>query len=335
MAERVRIKRKDDGGGSYFASPKTKMRFIRTGSKLLDCALGGGWARGRIANIVGDKSTGKTLLCIEACANFIAEHPKAMVRYRESEAAFDDPYAEALGMPLDRVDFGEPLDTVEDLFEDLSDVLKRMKGPELYICDSLDALSDRAEMGRSMDEGSYGAEKAKKLSQMFRRLVRDMEDKDLTLIIVSQIRDKIGAMFGRKFTRTGGRALDFYASQVALLAHLGTEHKTVSGVKRAVGVNIRAKIDKNKIGLAFREAEFPILFGYGVDDILSCLLWLKDVKALKDVGVAENRIKQHARELIEADPDEVREEVAAIHAAVEKKWYEIEQSLLPSRRKYG
>src|SRR5262245_49730127 len=158
--ERAKLKPKKRGG-NYFAAPSHLM-FIPTGCQTLDLALGGGWAKNRIANIVGDKSSGKTLLCIEACANFAIKYPKGRIFYRESEAAFDQDYAKALGMPVARVSFGDdPLETVEDLFDELSDIL-RNKNDCLYICDSLDALSDRAELDRGIADGSYGAQKAKK-----------------------------------------------------------------------------------------------------------------------------------------------------------------------------
>lgn len=336
MAKRVRLNR---GGGSYFAAPKTDLRFIPSGCKMLDLALGGGWVRGRCANIVGDKSTGKTLLCIEASANFVRLDKRAKVRYREAESAFDENYAKALGMPIDSVDFGEPMETIEDFFEDLQKIIKGARGPELVILDSLDALSDRGEMDRDMNEGSYGVAKPKLLSQLFRRTVRQMEDKDVTLIIVSQVRDKIGAMFGRKTTRSGGRALDFYASQVAYLAHIQTLTRKVQNTNRPSGVVVRAKMDKNKVALPFREAEFPILFGWGVDDITACLNWLKEVKGLKDVDLAANlsdkEIASHSLSFMNGDPEEYREELAKIHAAVTERWYSIEQSVLPTRSKYG
>jgi recombination protein RecA len=251
------------------------------------------------------------------------------VMYREAEQAFNPQYAAALGMPMDNVDFGDnPLDTVEDLFEDLERVVKRKsKHPVLYFCDSLDALSDRAEMERDMDKGSYGAEKAKKLSQMFRRTVRDLGRSNVTVGIVSQVRDKIGAMFGRKTTRSGGRALDFYASQVVYLAHIGIVNKTVSNIKRATGVKIKAMVDKNKVSLAYRDAEFQIQFGYGVNDALACLEWLKQVGSLKESGVKPDEIKTRARQMDAA-------ELAQVHAIVEARWFELEKSFIPDRKKY-
>lgn len=336
--ERIRAEKRE-GGGNYFANPKTNLRFIPSGSRLFDLALGGGWVRGRVANVVGDKSTGKTLLCIEASANFVAMESKGKVRYREAEAAFDKGYAAALGMPVDRVDFGDPIETVEQLWADLERIVSGAKGPELVIVDSLDALSDDAEMARDMTEGSYGANKAKLMSQLFRRLIRKMEDKDVTLIIVSQVRDKIGVTFGRKTTRSGGKALDFYASQVPYLAHIGQISKTIKGTKRTTGVEIRAKLDKNKVGLPFREAQFPILFGWGIDDIASCLAWLKETKGLKIAGYKENmseaEIRATSLDLINSPPSEFLSEQHHLHKVVEKRWYEIETSLLPSRTKYG
>jgi recombination protein RecA len=333
--ERLRL---NGGGGNYFSAPKTNIQFIKSGSKLLDLALGGGWAEDRIANVVGDKSTGKTLLCIEASANFAAKYPKGRIRYREAEAAFDKGYAAALGMPVDRIDFGSgKLDTVEDLFEDLTRICAKAKQKELVIVDSLDALSDRSEMERDIDEGSYGANKAKKMSELFRRLTQTMNDKAVTLIIVSQVRDKIGVTFGAKHTRTGGRALDFYASQVLMLAHLGRIVKTRKGIKRATGVRVLGKLDKNKVSLPFREAEFEINFGYGINDAQACVNWLKATKSFKpkEFGLSEEESKAVLPTLLDMSPGEEREIVRALQKAVHERWYEIEADLMPKRAKYA
>lgn len=336
MVARTELKKRITSGGNYFSSPKIDLHFVPTGCKTLDLALGGGWAEGRIANIVGDKSTGKTLLCMEAAANFAIKHPNGQIRYREAEAAFDRAYAEALGMPMDRVDFGdEPFETIEDLFEDLTSCIKKATHPELYICDSLDALSDRAELKRGMDEGTYGTEKARKLSQLFRRLVREMHSSKLTLIIVSQIRAKIGITFGRTTTRSGGRALDFYASQVLFLSQIGTISKTISSIRRPVGLTIKAKVDKNKVGLPYREATFQLSFGYGIDDVNACLSWLDEAGGLFELKLTTAKLKEFKRALRGMEDDEFQSVVASIHAAVERQWYDIEKRFIPTRRKYG
>ena len=314
----VRVKLEDDklpsrGGGLYFGTPKTDVSFIPSGCKTLDLALGGGWARRRIANIVGDKAVGKTLLAIEASANFNIVEPKGKIRYRECESAFDNAYAQALGFPVEKVDFGEPMDTIEDVFEDLEKVLKCAKGPEIYFVDSLDSLSDRAELERNIDEGSYGTGKAKMLSQLFRRLIRDLANKDVTVFFISQVRDNIGVTFGRKTTRSGGRALDFYASQVLYLSQVEKLTKTISNVKRVTGVTVRAQVDKNKIGLPYREAQFPIMFGYGIDDWRACAEYMKTVTG-------------------EVIPKTMP--LSDLQRMVDESWWEIENKFLPKDKKY-
>lgn len=255
-----------------------------------------------------------TLLAIEAAANFAIEEPKGIIRYREAEEAFDDDYAAALGFPLDKVDRGEPIDTIEDVFEDLEKVIKGAKGPEIYIVDSLDALSDRAEMERNIDEGSYGTGKAKMLSQLFRRLVRDLGNKDITVFFISQVRDNIGVMIGKKHTRSGGRALDFYSSQTVWLTQLKKLPRTIKNIERVIGVEIQAKVEKNKIALPYRDAIFSILFGHGIDDRKSCLDFIKKIGIEVDKNLSLEQLQRVCFD----------------------KWWEIEQSFLADiKPKYG
>ena len=272
---------------SYFVGEKPSIKFLPSGCTLLDCALGGGYALGRIVNIVGDRSTAKTALATEAMINFVVQYPAGQAAYRESEAAFDKSYAEAMGLKLNKIDFGDedkPLLTVEDFAKDLDrflDEQTKANAPGIYVLDSLDALSDDAEMDAEFGKATYGMNKAKALSTMFRKMARKIERSKVLLLIVSQVRENIGVTFGEKNRRAGGKALDFYASQVLWLAAIKTLKRTIKGVERPYGVTIRANIKKNKVGLAFRKCDFDFIFGYGVEDLGASIEWLAEVGRLK------------------------------------------------------
>lgn len=344
---RARLKPDDENNqaaSSYFTSnDKAGLKFVRSGSAIMDCALGGGWVLGRVANIVGDRSSGKTLLAIEACANFNRDYPNGKIRYAESESAFDERYAEALGMPVEAVDFGHDREmrTIEDWYNDMVafiDAREKDKCPGLYILDSFDALSDDAEMSREIDKGSFGAQKAKKSGEMFRKLIGRIENMDILLIVVSQIRDKLNVTFGETKTRSGGKALDFYASHIVWLAEIGKIKKTMAKVERIIGVNVKARVKKNKVGLPFRECEYPIIFGYGVDDLTANVEWLLEVgstERLKDeVGMSAAGYKVRINNLRDKGGDEVREIRKTLTRIVQEEWARIEVGFLPTSRKY-
>lgn len=335
MADRVLPKEADSEHPSYALAGSLSK--FSSGCQLLDCALGGGWAEGRFLNLVGDKSTGKTLLAIEACANFARKYPKGLITYLEAEAAFDEDYAESLGFPVERVRFIRDARDVESWYEDMEKLMKEMEEgpPVLYVVDSLDALSDRAELARKIDDGTYAMGKSKKLSEIFRRMVGQWEDKNLTVLVVSQVRENIGVTFGEKYTRAGGKSLDFYASQVVWLANMGQIKKTRKSIERTVGVKVRAKLKKNKVGLPFREADFPIYFGFGVEDLVAGVDFLKQTKRLSDAGfgsdAAASGFLRNLNKLTDEEYFEAREKVAR---AVRTVWHEIEQEFKPSRKKY-
>ena len=316
----------NNSGGNYgFSEEEQPREFIPTGSKLLDLSLGGGWAEHRLSNVIGDMSTGKTLLMIEAAANFIIKYPDGIVRYRETEAAFDKGYAAKLGLPIERVDFGDKqIHTVEDLYRDLDKLTSASDQPELYIIDSLDAISSRAEMERDIDADSYAGEKARKMSELFRRLGQSFIsdelhiDRNMTLLIVSQIRDRIGIKFGRKWTRAGGKAIDFYASIILILSQLSKIDKTIQGIKRTIGIQVKVGHHKNKINGYRDSVDFPLLFGFGVDDRQACLDWLK-----------QHKVKDFKDHRLEPLP------LPMLHEAVEEKWWAIEKMFAPKTKKYN
>jgi recombination protein RecA len=322
----------------YFSSPKDNLQLISSGCEILNCVIGGGWPLGRIANIVGDRSTGKTLLAIEAMANFCAQFPDGQAVYCETEAAFDDDYAEALGLNMKRIQRDE-CTTVEELFDNLVAFIAKVgaEGQGLYIVDSLDALSDKAEQERGIADSTYGASKPKQLGQLFRRLAKPLEQSGVCVMIISQVRDAIGVAFGEKHTRSGGKALDFYASQIVWLANMGQIKKTINKTQRTIGVTIKARCKKCKIGMPFREATFDIIFGYGVDDIGSNLEFLKDAGELPrfKLGSTDQAIAQYKKSFAAEGTEEQAVERLRLAEIVRKVWFGIEKSFLPPKGKYA
>jgi len=303
-----------------------------SGCCLLDQVLGGGWAYSRIANIVGVQSSGKTQLAIEAAVNFLVDNPNGTVVYCEAEAAFDLDYAESLGMPIDQIDFPD-LITVEDVFEDLE---KRFDSPNrtLYIIDSLDALSDRDEQERKIDAGSYAMTKQKKLSEMFRRIVKRLKKSQVTMLVISQVREAIGVTYGDKLKRSGGRALDFYASQVLWLKHIKKIEPQRSGHKRTIGVLVEALCKKNKVGRPFRRAQFPIIFHFGIEELQACLDWLIEEKRTDTLGMTQQDAVKLSKKVWQLDDAQYESDLANAKDAVREVWAEIEKEFDPGRRKY-
>lgn len=318
--------------------PADTVSFIPSGSTLLDLVLGGGYARGRVTNIVGDKSAGKTLLAIESCANFARLVPKGIMRYAEAESAFDLPYALSMGLPssvqMASTDDSR-IDTVEKFDADLGTHLEKTNH-SLYILDSLDALSDGKEMERELGEATYGMAKAKLMSEMFRKRITQLRDRDCALLVISQIRDKINVSFGETKTRAGGHALDFYSSQIIWLAEIKKLTRTVLGSERVVGVQVEVKNKKNKVGKPFRRAEFTILFNYGIDDETSMLDWLVRNKADGQLDRPHREYRQVLEDMREErDRDGLRSLQKYLAQVVTDRWERIEEALQPPINKYG
>jgi len=315
---------KDDSNIEYFSS----------GCTLVDCALGGGWAEGRFINIYGQSGSGKTLLLIEGAINYRMRHPGVKIQYVETESAFDEEYAYQLGMPRDNFKLQQDIFTVEDLFDDFEKFIKdNPKG--LYIVDSWDALSDKAEIERKIDESSFGAAKAKKLSEMFRRLNHKMGSADVTLISVSQVRDNIGVSFGRKYTRSGGKALQFYGSQIITINEKKKITKVIDKITRVVGIESEIKVEKNKAGTPFRTCIVPIYFGYGIDNIEAGLTWLEEIgkeELFEELGLTSSNYGRYLQGWRKAGNPDLE---AKINAIVRREWDKIEATFAIGRSKYG
>lgn len=340
------------------------VEFFNSGCTLLNLAISqkgrsGGWPRARISNVVGDGSSGKTMLCIELAAwlfynwkklksKLFPDIKKLKIIYDNVEGVMDFPIEEMYGKAFKQAVFPDDDDplyarsaTIQEWGRRFTKELNANKPGEclLYILDSLDALVtsesqerfDKAAKNNKDEEGSYGAgaEKAKYLSDSFFGNICDkMKGKDVTLIIVSQIREALGITYGKKYKRNGGKALNFYTHVVPWLYTQEKMKKTFRGEDRVYGVRTLAVIERNKVAKPFREAEFQILFDYGVDDISSCLAYLYGPKTAKLTwdGVEYSRSDLIAH--IEAN--KLQSELAD---RTEKAWHEIEAAVKTDRVK--
>ena len=262
--------------------PERKKQLLPTGSTLLNLALSdaynGGIVPGSLSNIVGDSFAGKTLILWTMFAE-IARHPHFKhyrLIYDESEASFYMNIDKLFGLSEGRVEVNTCSDTIQSFYQNVLRAINDGR-PFIYGLDSLDGISSLEEKERAGEiaegkeaGGSYKIEKARWMSEIMRNIVDPLEKTDSAVIIISQTRDNIGATFGEKKTRSGGRALRFYSTYEYWLSVIG--HEKIKN--REIGANIALSVKKNKYTGKRRSIDFPIYFSYGVDDLGSCVDFL-------------------------------------------------------------
>ena len=289
---------------------RTQVEVIPSGAISLDIALGvGGLPRGRVVEIYGPESSGKTTVALHAVANVQAQG--GIAAFIDAEHALDPEYARALGVDTDALLVSQP-DTGEQALE-IADMLVRSGALDIIVIDSVAALVPRAEIEGEMGDSHVGLQ-ARLMSQALRKMTGVLNNSGTTAIFINQLREKIGVMFGSPETTTGGRALKFYAS-------VRLDVRRIESLKDGtdvVGNRTRVKVVKNKVAAPFKQAEFDIMYGKGISREGSLI----------DVGVEQNIIrksgawytydgdqlgqgKEKAREFLKENPD--------VAAEIEKK----------------
>src|SRR3954462_15140622 len=256
------------------STDRVRIESISTGAINLDAAIGvGGIPRGRVTEIYGPESSGKTTLCLHVVAN--AQRAGGVAAYIDAEHALDTDYAAKLGVDVENLLVSQP-DTGEQAME-ICEILVRSGAVDVVVIDSVAALVPKAEIEGDMGDSHMGLQ-ARLMSQALRKLTGAIARSRTSVIFINQLREKIGVMFGNPETTTGGKALKFYASVRLDIRRIGP----VKDKEDVVGSHVRVKVVKNKVAAPFKQAEFDIMYAEGISH----------TSLLVDIGAEANIIEK-------------------------------------------
>jgi recombination protein RecA len=281
---------------------RARIEVIPTGAASLDAALGiGGLPRGRVVEIYGPESSGKTTVALHAVAN--AQKAGGVAAFIDAEHALDPEYARALGVDVDALLISQP-DSGEQALE-IADMLIRSNALDIIVIDSVAALVPRAEIDGEMGDSHVGLQ-ARLMSQALRKMTGAINGSGTTAIFINQLREKIGVMFGSPETTTGGKALKFYASIRLDVRRI----ETLKDGTNMVGNRTRIKVVKNKLAPPFKQAEFDIMYGEGISREGSLIDMAVDLGIVRKSGAwytyegdQLGQGKENARQFLKDNPD--------------------------------
>jgi len=262
-------------------SPCVVSEWVSTGCLALDAIMGGGLPVGRLVEIFGDPSTGKSLIASQIAA--IAQQMDAIVLYIDTETAVSKDMMAEVGVDISKLLYASP-DTVEEVFTIISETIdsKISIDPDcllVIIWDSIAATSIKQEMEAEFGKATMGRHAAL-ISQGLRKITRKISKNKVCFVVLNQTKEKLGILFGDNVTTFGGKAVSFHSS-IRLHLHMSGKIKLN---KHIIGINVKAVTDKNKIAVPYREAILPIYFGHGIDDTEASLLFLKDAGIITTSG---------------------------------------------------
>lgn len=350
----------------------SRVEFLPTGNAMWNLIssgrVNGGNPRARVINIVGDGSSGKTLVALEFLAAVFHAHTEALksniygtpkrirLIYTNAEGVMDFNVENMYGPEFYAAIDWRPHDTVEKFGADFFDEISKYKKGDLviWVVDSWDALDSDEDKKKfeddikkaikrkdkpptdaelKADKGSYNLGKQKYASKrFFKKVCADVHNAqaDVTLVIISQVKQKIGVTFGEKRTRTGGDALNYYTHLVVWLSEIEKMKMQRLGHERVYGIRVRAKVKRSKVWKPFREADFKILFDYGIDDVGSMMDWYFGPKKDPVQWMGESFKRADLYEIFHSDAEQ-RE---YLKIAIQEIWDDVESRVTPTRRKY-